>query len=84
VGGAVRGIERRRRRQKYGTAAAGDGGGLGLRKETHVNKAVFGSKVLLKYLSNTTVFKNTTVSNTLMCLALTKNCSINTLVSFKV
>jgi hypothetical protein len=44
---------------------------------------MFGSKVFSKYFSNTLVSQNTTVSNTLMCLAVTKNCGINTSISLK-
>jgi hypothetical protein len=46
-------------------------------------KDVFGSKVFLKYSQNTTIFKIISVLNTLMCLAMTKNDSINTPIFLK-
>jgi hypothetical protein len=37
----------------------------------------------MKYYSNTIVYENTTVSNTLLCSSVTKKCGINTSLSLK-
>jgi hypothetical protein len=58
-------------------------------KTDHVFIKLFGGtqpslklcKVFMRYFGNTTVSENTTVSSTLMCLSLTKNCGINTSLS---